>query len=76
MKILMDFLNLFGINVNINENRGVLRWLRPPKGWACSALSAPTVIILNFIILNIFITPVKLIYKKYKTLTKKESLIR
>ena len=32
----MDFLNLFGINVNINENRGVLR---PPKGWACSALS-------------------------------------
>ena len=25
MKILMDFLNLFGINVNINENRGVLR---------------------------------------------------
>ena len=48
----------------------------PPKGWACSALSAPTVIILNFIILNIFITPVKLIYKKYKTLTKKESLIR
>ena len=24
MKILMDFLILFGINVNINENRGVL----------------------------------------------------
>ena len=71
MKILMDFLNLFGINVNINENRGVLR-PPPPKGWACSALSAPTVIILNFIILNIFITPVKLIYKKYKTLTKKK----
>ena len=70
MKILMDFLILFGINVNINENRGVLR--PPPKGWACSALSAPTVIILNFIILNIFITPVKLIYKKYKTLTKKK----
>ena len=73
MKILMDFLILFGINVNINENRGVLR---PPKGWACSALSVapppPTVIILNFIILNIFITPVKLIYKKYKTLTKKK----
>ena len=69
MKILMDFLNLFGINVNINENRGVLRTR------ACSAGSAPTVIILNFIILNIFITPVKLIYKKYKTLTKK-SLIR
>ena len=50
----------------------------PLKGGVAepSALSAPTVIILNFIILNIFITPVKLIYKKYKTLTKKESLIR
>ena len=59
----MDFLNLFGINVNINENRGVLR---------TRACSAATVIILNFIILNIFITPVKLIYKKYKTLTKKK----
>ena len=30
MKILMDFLILFGINVNINENRGVLR--PPLKG--------------------------------------------
>ena len=74
MKILMDFLILFGINVNINENRGVLR--PPPlKGGRvplCPWLRPPTVIILNFIILNIFITPVKLIYKKYKTLTKKK----
>ena len=54
MKILMDFLNLFGINVNINENRGVLR---PPKGWACSAGSAGSalhslfkgLLIINFI---------------------------
>ena len=42
----------------------------------CPLAPPPTVIILNFILLNIFITPVKLIYKKYKTLTKKESLIR
>ena len=38
----------------------------------CPLAPPPTVIILNFIILNIFITPVKLIYKKYKTLTKKK----
>ena len=37
MKILMDFLILFGINVKINENRGVLR-PPPPKGWCGGAL--------------------------------------